>query len=374
MWSALITKKQAVIILTKHEQVSNMLNKNMQKKHNQLIGSSFGQLRDAGTLELIHPHDLEKMILTLISNVNDGNCEVENTKAITQNNEVCKQPILALHEATIEFALEVEEKNSQISELSHKLKTERMSHAYTENERDITRYYNKAIFENSGTATAVLDGDLIVLTVNSLFEELTGYHEVELLGESIQSIFFTAESISKIVDSYSLLKQEPKGLRKIELQCIDRDGNVKIVLAHISIIQDIGNIMVSLIDITKQSRLELLSKDSENRFLTLFEKSPIGIAINRNTQIIYVNQAYLRLFGFESSSELGGTSIINQIAYKHRADITDKIRSREHDYGARDTHGSVGLKKDGTTFPILVETTDIMIDDGPANATFFRTI
>ena len=49
-------------------------------------------------------------------------------------------------------------------------------------------------------------------------------------------------------------------------------------------------------------RVQLLLKSSEERFRSLFEHAPIGIAINRNDRLQLVNQTYAGMFCYETSS------------------------------------------------------------------------
>ncbi|MEO8428064.1 MAG: PAS domain S-box protein [Verrucomicrobiota bacterium] len=123
-------------------------------------------------------------------------------------------------------------------------------------------------------------------------------------------------------------------------------------------------------DITEPKRAEEALRQSEDRFRSVFENSPIGISIARNTVFHYINTAHVRLFGYSDASELCGTSLLNLIAPDCREEIGERIRRRERGEPSPDAYETVGCRKDGSLFTFYVEAAKIELPDGPASVAF----
>ncbi len=106
----------------------------------------------------------------------------------------------------------------------------------------------------------------------------------------------------------------------------------------------------------------------------LFDKSPVGISINRHAQILYVNHAFVKMFGYSDSAELHGTPIINQVALEFRKNVADMVRLQEQEGRLSEPYESLGIRKNNSTFPIYVEISNIVLPDGPASIAFISDI
>jgi PAS domain S-box-containing protein/putative nucleotidyltransferase with HDIG domain len=90
--------------------------------------------------------------------------------------------------------------------------------------------------------------------------------------------------------------------------------------------------------------------------------------------MLMTNQAYLRMFGFASTTELEGRPLLEQIAPQCRAQVEENVRRREQGKEAPRAYEIVGLKKDGSQFPFYVESALIELPDGPAILGYFADI
>jgi len=234
--------------------------------------------------------------------------------------------------------------------------------------------YYRTIFENTGTAMLLLDKDFKIIMSNSEAEKLTDCTREELISK-IPLDWVAPEYIEKVQENIRLRKLDPaKASKEHEIKCIDRQGNLRNVVLNLSMIPNSENLIVSLRDITEQRKVELLNNINEGRFRTLFEQAPVGIEIDRGGTIIDANQEYIQMFGYESISELYGTSIINQVALSNRDETIEKTIRMEQLDELPKLHYNIGLKKDGSTFPVYVEVKNILLSDGSANVGYITDI
>jgi diguanylate cyclase (GGDEF)-like protein/PAS domain S-box-containing protein len=125
-----------------------------------------------------------------------------------------------------------------------------------------------------------------------------------------------------------------------------------------------------LIDFTERKRSEMALRESETRFRTIIEQSPIGMALGRDGITVEVNPVYLKMFGYDDIAEVCGQPLINQIAPQCRAQIEDRIRKRIQGIPTEETYETIGLRKDGSQFPLVVSAKRIVLNDGPMTFAF----
>jgi len=75
------------------------------------------------------------------------------------------------------------------------------------------------------------------------------------------------------------------------------------------------------------------------------------------------------MHGYESSTKLIGKPVSNLLAPEIRRAIVKRIKNREKGEAEPGMYETVGLRKDGSTFPLFVQSTNILLPDGPANVT-----
>ncbi|MDD3364697.1 MAG: PAS domain S-box protein [Syntrophomonas sp.] len=235
--------------------------------------------------------------------------------------------------------------------------------------------YYRTIFENTGTATIIVDQNLQIAMANSRSEELSGYSQDELIGQNPFELFVVPEYLKIVQESYRLRKLDPdKAPPYYQIKCIDKQGRVRDCIIYVSLVPHNQNLVISLMDITEQQLAESKIKASEERFRALFENAPVGIGINRKGRTLLANQAYVDMFGYDSSSELYGALVTNQVAPSCRREISNKVKKREKGEELPYSHETIGLRKDGSKFPLFVQVSNILLPDGPANVAFFTDI
>jgi two-component system cell cycle sensor histidine kinase/response regulator CckA len=119
---------------------------------------------------------------------------------------------------------------------------------------------------------------------------------------------------------------------------------------------------------------ETALKESEERFRSLIESSPVGIAVSRENGLLYANQAHQRMFGYADFSELDGKSFFDLIAVRDHQMVKGRIARRQADQRITDSYETIGRRRDGSEFDYHVEVTQLRLVDGEATVAFLSDI
>ncbi|MCL6634589.1 MAG: EAL domain-containing protein [Peptococcaceae bacterium] len=206
----------------------------------------------------------------------------------------------------------------------------------------------RTIFENTGTATIIIEEDTTIALVNEEFEKASGYAREEVEGKKSWTEFFTAEHLEKMLEYHRLRRIDPAAAPgNYESRFVDRYGRVRDVSITVAMIPGTGKSVASLTDITglKQAgealaRYRLLSENA--RDIILFVR-PDG-------RIIEANRAALAAYGY-SREELLALRIHDLREPGEEALITAQMQQADETGILFET---VHRRKDGTTFPVEV--------------------
>jgi PAS domain S-box-containing protein len=108
-------------------------------------------------------------------------------------------------------------------------------------------------------------------------------------------------------------------------------------------------------DITARKEMEDALWESETKLRAIFDNSRDAIAVGKNGTHVFVNPAFVSLFGYETAAEVIGTPAIHLLAPESRGLVMESIRKRAAGEPLPSIHEMTALRKDGATF--LVEAT-----------------
>jgi two-component system cell cycle sensor histidine kinase/response regulator CckA len=149
----------------------------------------------------------------------------------------------------------------------------------TEAIRESEERYRK-VFENTGTATCIVEEDMTISMANTEHEKLTGYLNKDVEGKMKWSEFVHEEDLERMREYHNARREKtvasPKGY---EFRLIDREGKAKDIFITVDVIPGTKRSVASLLDITFRKQTENALRESEEFNRALFEYNPIETII-----------------------------------------------------------------------------------------------
>ena len=177
--------------------------------------------------------------------------------------------------------------------------------------KSISNLKYRTVFENTGTATIIIEADYTISLINKKAEKLSGYTKEEVEGKKKWTDFVVDEEL-EILKKYHKMRRENRGEapKQYETKFVDRNGKIHNILLTIDVIPDTSQSVASLLDITKRKEMERELKESVKRYRGFFKTSRDCVFISSEEgQWIDMNDAAVELFGYESRAELENTRI-----------------------------------------------------------------
>lgn len=107
-------------------------------------------------------------------------------------------------------------------------------------------------------------------------------------------------------------------------------------------------------EIDERKKTERVLSESEIKFRAVFEKSIDAIGISKTGIHVFVNPAYLTLFGYASNDDLAGKPVLDLIAPGERPAIIERIQRRARGETIHSAYETRGLRKNGDEFVMEV--------------------
>ncbi len=151
----------------------------------------------------------------------------------------------------------------------------------------------ETIFENTGAATVIIEGDTTLSLVNREFEKMSGYSKDDLEGRKSWLEFVAEKSAAERMKEYHRLRRIDPSLapNSYEFKFIDREGRFKDVFLTVDMIPGTKKSVASLVDVTKLRNAER-ELGIVNRKLTFSNKKFKQLALRDPHTGLY-NHRYL---------------------------------------------------------------------------------
>jgi PAS domain S-box-containing protein len=183
------------------------------------------------------------------------------------------------------------------------------------NEVDVRRKAEKAllaneelyrkVFDNTGTATILIEPDMTISMVNARAAQLVGMTREQITGRTNTMDFIVPAHRERIKLYHELRMQgETSVPRQFEFQITDAKGRIRDMLANVQWMPETRQTIASMLDITESKQLQL----ERQRLAAVIDQSAEAVIITDNHgNIEYINQAFENLSGFDRRMCIGQT-------------------------------------------------------------------
>ncbi len=146
---------------------------------------------------------------------------------------------------------------SEIKKANELLRTEIAErHKIEEALRESESTY-RTIFENTGTATIIMEHNTMVSLANKECEKLTGWDREEIQGKKSWTEFILEEDLVKMKEFHYMRRIDPEAApSRYECRILNRNREARSVLLNIGMIPGTDKSMASLMDISELKRME----------------------------------------------------------------------------------------------------------------------
>ena len=221
----------------------------------------------------------------------------------------------------------------------------------------------RSVFENTGTATVILEEDTTILMVNAGFEKLSGYSREEIEGKMKWTEFVVSEDLEGLKEyALEMIKHRGEAPKEYEFRFNNKQGSIKHVFLRVGMIPGTNKSVASLMDITPLKRAEESLRQSEKKYRGFFETSKDVVYMSSTEgKFLDINNSGLKLFGIDREA-LDKVDVARDTYAepKDRAAFTKAIEMA----GYATAH-EVNLKRmDGTVFPATITAVTVRGADG----------
>ena len=221
-------------------------------------------------------------------------------------------------------------------------------------------------------AIMITDANNVIVRVNQAFTRMTGYTADEAVGQTPRLLESGCHDSDFYRNMWEVIVQT--GTWQGEIWDRRKNGEEYPKWLTISAVKGDDGIITHYVwahvDITERKQSDESLKESELRFRTIIEQSPFGMAFSRDGVTVDVNPVFQQMFGFDNVAELRGQPVVNQIAPECRAEVEDRISRRIRGEPTEDTYETIGLRKDGSRFPLYISAKRVELNDGPMTFAF----
>jgi PAS domain S-box-containing protein len=191
-------------------------------------------------------------------------------------------------------------------------------------------------------------------------EELTQLHALDSLAQE-----------DREAGQRALEEVLTKGEASMEAQMLTKDGRKipYLFTARKFLIDDVPHILGTGLDITALKESEEALQESEERFRHLAAAAFEAIIIHEKGIIVSANDQFYEMFGYEPEELLGKEALPLTVAPEAIESMRKKIAA-----GSLEPYESIGLKKDGTKFPMEIRAREMEYRGRKARVAAIRDI
>ena len=197
----------------------------------------------------------------------------------------------------------------------------------------------RRIIDTATEGIWVIGPDTTASFTNTRMADMLGCSGEEMLGRPFTDFMFEED----VLDHLQKMENRRKGISETyERRFCRKDGQT--VWTHVSTTpifdaeQHFNGSFGMFTDITERKRVENVLRESEERFRTLTEKSPVGVYIIQDDLFRYVNPAFAEIHGYAPKEIIDRLGPVDFLTPEDRERVLDNIRCK--------TAGDIELSRD----------------------------
>ncbi|MFO8070614.1 MAG: PAS domain S-box protein [Polyangia bacterium] len=163
--------------------------------------------------------------------------------------------------------------------------------------------------------------------LNEQFTRITGYtlDDLPTVKDWIECAYPDPEYRARVLDNWERdVSRESMGrdvIYRVRCACgLDRE-----LLLRASLLEE-GEMIVMVVDLSEQRRIERELRESEARYRQLVERSPLGVLVHSGGECVYINQKACDILGASGPDELVGKEVLPFVHREHRERVAARIR------------------------------------------------
>jgi PAS domain S-box-containing protein len=236
----------------------------------------------------------------------------------------------------------------------------------------------RVLAETSPLAVGATDRDMTWTYVSPRLAEVHGFDRAErLVGTSAMDLIHPDER-GRLAERVRRQLDRDGVARGIEARCLRRDGTAFPAELNIALVRDEqGNPVTAIAvlrDLTQQRETLDRLRETEQRYRTLFDLSPDGIAVHQNGRVVLVNKAGAALLGYEDPDQLVGLPVMDIVHPDDRARAAQRITAAVQQGRPALLAEERFRRRDGSFFPVEVVNSPMLWQGWPAVLVVVRDI
>ncbi|MBU1017747.1 PAS domain S-box protein [Patescibacteria group bacterium] len=138
----------------------------------------------------------------------------------------------------------------------------------------------RTIFENTGSATIIIQEDTTIFLVNTEFEKISGYPKREIEGKKSWKDFFHKDDLKRMIEYHRLRRiDHKKAPRNYEARLVDRKGNIRDIFITVDLIPGTKSSVASFLDISERKKMSEFLANRLREFQVLYQ-------VNAHTRMV----------------------------------------------------------------------------------------